>query len=89
MANTRSAEKRNRQSEKRRARNQSVRSTVKTAVKNLRDASTAKDPAKMKDALTGAVRTLAKAATKGVIHKRTASRRISRLMKAQAKAQQS
>ncbi len=86
MANTRSAEKRNRQSQKRRARNQSVRSTVKTAVKGARDALASKDAGKVKDALVGAVRTLGKAATKGVLHKRTASRRISRLMKAQAKA---
>ncbi len=86
MANTTSAEKRNRQSQKRRARNQSVRSTVKTAVKNLREATATKDAGKMKDALTNAVRTLGKAASKGVLHKRTAARRTSRLMKAANKA---
>ncbi len=89
MANTRSAEKRNRQAQKRRVRNSAVRSTVKTAVKDARDAITTKDPAKMKDALTTAVRAIGKASSKGVLHKRTASRRISRLMKrssAQAKA---
>ena len=37
MANTRSAEKRNRQSEKRRARNQGVRTRVKSAVKKVRE----------------------------------------------------
>ena len=37
MANTRSAQKRNRQSEKRRARNQGVRTRVKTAVKKVRE----------------------------------------------------
>lgn len=81
MANTRSAEKRNRQAQKRRVRNAAVRSTVKTAVKDARDAITAKEPAKVKDAVGTAVRALSKAASKGVLHKRTASRRISRLMK--------
>jgi small subunit ribosomal protein S20 len=83
VANTRSAEKRNRQEQKRRARNASVRSTVKTAVKSAREALAAKDPSLLKDALMDAVRSLNKAASKGVLHKRTASRRISRLMKQQ------
>lgn len=82
MANTRSAEKRNRQAQKRRVRNTAVRSSVKTAVKGARDAITAKDPAKAKDAVKSAVRTISKAASKGVLHKRTAARRIARLMKA-------
>jgi small subunit ribosomal protein S20 len=83
VANTRSAEKRNRQTQKRRARNASVRSNVKTAVKNAREALAAKDPSKLKEALTDAVRSLNKAASKGVLHRRTAARRISRLMKRQ------
>ena len=83
MANTRSAEKRNRQAQKRRARNAAVRSNVRSAVKNAREALASKDPAKAKDAVTSAVRTLGKAASKGVLHKRTAARRISRLMKKQ------
>lgn len=82
MANTRSAEKRNRQAQKRRARNTTVRSTVKTAVKGAREALATKDPAKVKDAMGHAVRTLGKAASRGVLHKKTAARRISRLMKA-------
>lgn len=81
MANTRSAVKRNRQAQKRRVRNSAVRSTVKTAVKGAREAIAGKDSSKLKDALTGAIRSLNKAASKGVLHKRTASRRISRLMK--------
>ena len=81
MANTRSAEKRNRQTQKRRARNITVRSTVKTAVKDARDAFASKDPAKVKEALQNAARTLAKAGSKGVLHKRTIARRISRLTK--------
>jgi small subunit ribosomal protein S20 len=86
VANTKSAEKRNRQAQKRRVRNTRVRSSVKTAVKDARAAITAKDPAKVKDMVTEAIRTISKAASKGVLHKRTASRRISRLMKQQAVA---
>ncbi|MBX5482327.1 MAG: 30S ribosomal protein S20 [Myxococcaceae bacterium] len=86
MANTRSAEKRNRQSQKRRARNTAVRSAVKTAVKDAREAIASNDPAKVTDAVTLAVRKLSKAASKGVLHKRTAARRISRLMKKSAAA---
>ncbi|WP_224249503.1 30S ribosomal protein S20 [Hyalangium gracile] len=86
MANTKSAEKRNRQAQKRRARNTNVRTTVKTAVKKARETIATKDATKTGDALKDAVRTLAKAASKGVLHKRTASRRIARLTKAARKA---
>ena len=86
MANTKSAEKRNRQAQKRRARNVNVRTTVKDAVKSLRDTLTSKDAGKSADALKTATRTLNKAASKGVIHKRAASRRISRLAKAANRA---
>lgn len=84
MANTKSAEKRNRQSQKRRARNVSVRTGVKGAVKKAREALT-KDPAQSADAVKAATRTLAKAASKGVLHPRNAARRIARLAKAAAK----
>ena len=86
MANTKSAEKRNRQAQKRRARNTTVRTTVKTAVKKARESLTTKDAAKTNDAVKAATKTLARAASKGVIHKRTAARRISRLAKAAHKA---
>ena len=82
MANTKSAEKRNRQAQKRRARNAAVRTTVKNAVKEARDAIASKDPAKAKKALVDASRTLSTAASKGVLHGRNASRRIARLAKA-------
>lgn len=81
MANIKSAEKRNRQNVKRRARNTHWRSTVKTAIKKVRDALETKDPAKAKDALKVAEKTLQKAATKGAIHSRNASRHVSRLSK--------
>jgi small subunit ribosomal protein S20 len=86
LANIKSAEKRNRQSLKRRARNVTVRTTVKSAVKNLREVVGAKDSAKTGDALKTAIRTIDKAASKGILHKRAASRRISRLTKAANKA---
>lgn len=79
MANTKSAEKRNRQALKRRARNTSVRTTVKTAMKKAREALASKDPNRIQEALKSATRTLDKAASKGVLHKRNASRRIARL----------
>jgi small subunit ribosomal protein S20 len=79
MANTRSAEKRNRQAQKRRARNLSVRTGVKTAVKKAREAIATKDPAKAKEALRLATQTIDKAASKGVLHAKNASRRIARL----------
>ncbi|MDQ3265471.1 MAG: 30S ribosomal protein S20 [Myxococcota bacterium] len=84
MANTKSAEKRNRQAQKRRARNVAVRTTVKNAVKKAREAIATKDPAKAKEALVEASRTINKAASKGVLHAKNASRRISRLAKAVA-----
>jgi small subunit ribosomal protein S20 len=85
LANTRSAEKRNRQAQKRRTRNVQVRTGLKSAVKKAREA-LAKGEAGAKEAVQAALRTLDKAASKGIIHKNAASRRISRLAKAAAKA---
>ena len=85
MANTRSAEKRNRQAQKRRAINVRVRTNVRSAVKKAREAITA-DGGAAKQSVMAAVRTLDKAASKGILHKNAASRRISRLAKAAAKA---
>ena len=86
MANTRSAEKRNRQAQKRRARNVAVRTTVKTAVKKVREAVARGDGEAAKKALVDATSTLDRAASKGVLPKNTASRRIGRLAKAVSKA---
>jgi small subunit ribosomal protein S20 len=86
MANLASVIKRNRQSQKRRARNQTVRTTVKNAVKDVRQAVASKDPAKATEALKAAMRTLDKARSKGVLHRRTASRQIARLARTVAKA---
>ncbi len=85
MANTASAEKRNRQAQKRRVRNIQVRTGVKSAVKKVRDAITKGDPNAARQALHAAAKTIEKAASKGVVHKNAASRKISRLAKAIAK----
>ena len=82
MANTRSAEKANRQSQKHRARNTHVMSGLRTSVRKFREAHVAGDASKIKDELKAAIKTIAKAASKGVIHKAQAARRISRLSKA-------
>jgi small subunit ribosomal protein S20 len=88
LANTRSAEKRNRQTLKRRTRNVQVRTALKSAVKKARESIAQGDSSAVKATLHAALRTLDKAASKGVIHKNAASRRIGRLAKAAAKAQQ-
>ena len=79
MANTKSAEKRNRQALKRRSRNVQVRTTIKTALKRAREAIASKDPAKAREAVRLATRALSKAKSKGVLHAQNASRRIARL----------
>ena len=81
MANHKSAEKRNRQSQVRRARNRVNRSKMKTAIKNLNSAIEAGSVDEAKDALASAVPVIAKTASKGTIHKKNASRKISRLTK--------
>jgi small subunit ribosomal protein S20 len=82
VANLPSVEKRNRQSIKRRARNLTERTKVKSVVKKLREAITAKDAAKAKDALKAASKVLDMAASKGIVTRENASRRIGRLSKA-------
>jgi small subunit ribosomal protein S20 len=86
LANIRSAEKRNRQAQKRRTRNVQVRTGLKSAVKKAREAVAQGDPASAGQAVQAALRTLDKAASKGVIHKNAAKRRISRLARAASKA---
>lgn len=83
MANHPSAKKRHRQNLERRARNAGIRSRMRTAIKGAR---TAPEAGLGGDALKSAVQTIYKTASKGVISKQTASRRVSRLMKAAAKA---
>jgi len=85
LANTVSAEKRNRQAQKRRARNVQVRTAVKNAVKKVREALARGDVAAAKAAMPAAEKALSSGRSKGVVHKNAASRRISRLAKAVAK----
>lgn len=79
MANHPSAEKRNRQRMKRTLRNRAVSSAVRTLVKRVRTALHAKDKAAATTALQAATVALDKAASKGVLHPKAASRTISRL----------
>ena len=80
MANHKSALKRAGQNERRRMRNKSVQTRVKNVVKDVRQAlaDNADDAA---DRLQTAQSVIATAAKKGVLHKKTASRKISRLTK--------
>lgn len=81
MANHKSAEKRNRQNRLRNARNTHMRSTMRTHVKKIRTAVADGDQEAAQAALAVAVPFIDKVASKGVIHKATASRKISRLTK--------
>jgi len=86
LARIKSGIKRHKQSLKRRARNRHVRSTVKTAIKNVRSEIAEGTGEKGAEALRAAAAVLARAGSKGVLHKKTASRKISRLAKAVLKA---
>ena len=76
-----SAMKRARQAVKRNLRNRTVRSTVKTIIKKVETAIASGNREDAGKALTEAVKALNKAVSKGVIHRNTASRNISRLTK--------
>ena len=68
-----------RQAEKRRLRNRSVLSGVKHNIKKLQNALEEKKPDEAAGLLHQVIKDLAKAAVKGVLHRNTASRKISRL----------
>jgi small subunit ribosomal protein S20 len=76
-----SAIKRSRQALKHRERNASLKSSIKTGVKTVLDAVEGKDLEAAKATLDKAIPAIAKAAGKGAFHKKTASRKISRLTK--------
>jgi small subunit ribosomal protein S20 len=86
VANIKSQMKRNITNEKRRLRNKSVKSELRTAVRSVRTALTAGDVEAAQAALVVASRKLDKAASKGVIHKNQAANRKSALAKATAVA---
>lgn len=80
MANTKSALKHIKTSEKRRLRNRAVKSAARTFVRRARTA-VGSSPEASQESLTAAIRALDKAAQKGVIHRNNAARRKSRLVK--------
>jgi small subunit ribosomal protein S20 len=79
MANTKSAEKRNRQNIQARERNRAHRSSLRTAIKKLRTAVAGGDAAQAKEILSETLSVIDKTAQKKVIHSNTASRYKSRL----------
>ncbi|GAB3813634.1 30S ribosomal protein S20 [Micromonospora zhanjiangensis] len=81
MANIKSQIKRNRQNEKRRLRNKSVKSSLKTAVRKFHEASEAGDLDKATELMRDASRKLDKAVSKGVIHSNQAANRKSAIAK--------
>jgi small subunit ribosomal protein S20 len=81
VANIKSQIKRNRQNEAAHLRNKSVKSALKTAVRQFREAAAAGDAEKAQQAAQAAARKLDKAASKGVIHKNQAANRKSAILK--------
>ena len=81
MANHKSAIKRNRQNEKRADRNRGLRTQVKSHVKKVLTAVEAKNEEEAQKSLREAETVITKVASKGVLHSRSASRKISGLAK--------
>jgi small subunit ribosomal protein S20 len=79
MATHKSAEKRQRQSETHEQRNRRWKSRVRTVTKKVLEAVDQKKKDEAAAALKNAMVEISKAATKGALHKNTASRKISRL----------
>lgn len=81
MANTRSAKKMVRKIARRTEVNKARRSRVRTYVRKVEEAIAAGDKQAAQDALKAAQPELMRAATKGVMHKNTSARKVSRLSK--------
>jgi small subunit ribosomal protein S20 len=81
VANIKSQIKRNRQNEKARLRNKSVKSALKTSVRKFNEAAAAGDAEQATVLLREATRRLDKAASKGIIHKNQAANRKSAITK--------
>jgi small subunit ribosomal protein S20 len=81
-----SAEKRHRQSLKRQARNRLIKTRTRTAAKNALETIARTDPGAANQALRAAASLLQKAASKGVIKRNTAARKIARLSRRLHKA---
>jgi len=82
VANIKSAKKRILVSERNAERNKAIKSGVKTSVKKVYAAIESGDKAAAQTALTDATKTIDMATSKGVYHKNTSSRKISRMSKA-------
>ena len=82
MANIKSQIKRNRQNEKAHERNKAVRTSLKTSTKKVHTAVATGDAEAATARVREASRAYDKAASKGMVHKRTAARHKSRLAKA-------
>ena len=82
LANIKSAKKRIIVNQKKADRNKAVRSRTKTYVKKVYEAIESGDKAAASEALRIATKELDKAASKGVYHKNTTSRKVSRLAQA-------
>ena len=81
MANIKSAKKRILVAEIRTARNKSIKSEVKTSIKKVEAAVAANDKAAAVEALKNATAVIESAGSKGVYHKNTCARKVSRLAK--------
>ena len=81
MANHKDAVKRHRQNQKRKAYNKHYKSSMRTMTKKFRVAAEGNDSETLKALLPAATQLLQKLAQKGIIHKKQASRRVSRLQK--------
>ncbi len=79
MANIKSAKKRILTSNKKAEANKAVKTGVKTAVKKVNVAVESGDKAAAQEALKAASSTINRAASKGVLHKNNAARKVSRL----------
>lgn len=85
MANIKSAKKRVLVAARNAEKNKAIKTGVKTAVKKVNAAIEAKDKNAAAEALTAATAIIDKACSKGVYHKKTASRKVSRLASAVSK----
>jgi small subunit ribosomal protein S20 len=81
MANHKSAEKRIRQTAKRRTRNMARRNRIRSSVRKFEDAMKAGDAQAAQAAFAQAMPEMHRGVTKGVLHKKTAARKLSRLHK--------
>jgi len=88
VANIKSQIKRNKQNEKARLRNKAVKSSLKTSVRQFREAADAGDTEKVTETMRAALTKLDKAASKGVIHKNQAANRKSAIAKRAAQLKQ-